>query len=58
MSSSTRIEFLAKEREVTGTFFCTTCRVRKPAEQRRVRKRGGSICTGCLAKRRAVHGRG
>jgi hypothetical protein len=39
--------------KATGQFFCTTCRARKPAEEK-VFAFKRSLCKSCLARRKAV----
>ena len=39
--------------KATGQFFCTTCRARKPAEEK-VFAFKRSLCESCLARRKAI----
>jgi hypothetical protein len=51
--SKVRSEMQQSMEKVTGQFFCTTCRARKPAEDK-VFGYKRSLCKSCLARRKAV----
>jgi hypothetical protein len=51
--SKVRSEMQQSMEKATGQFFCTTCRARKPAEDK-VFGYKRSLCKSCLARRKAV----
>ena len=51
--SKVRSEMQQSMERATGQFFCTTCRARKPAEDK-VFGYKRSLCKSCLARRKAV----
>ena len=48
-----RTEMQQSVERATGQFFCTTCRARKPTEEK-VMGYKRSLCKSCLARRKAV----
>jgi hypothetical protein len=51
--SKVRLEVQQGMEKATGQFFCTTCRARKPAEDK-VFAFKRSLCKSCLARRKAI----
>ena len=51
--SKVRSEMQAAMQKATGQFFCTTCRARKPTEEKVFAYRR-SLCKSCLARRKAI----